>query len=197
MLFPIDWEEPFGLVMMEAMACGAPIIATRRGAVPEVIDDGLTGIVVDDWRDMAAALDRAEAIDPEQQRRIVEERFSPARMVADYEDAFEAAMAAWAGGGPAASLAQRARRPPSPDKSLRSSRFARGSDVTRRQMSDAILFDRDRVDHLDSLTDRPRRLRGSMLLWVDLHRGSEYQCRRGGRSVRPRRSDPSIAREPA
>ena len=84
------------------------------GRGPEVIDDGITGIVVDDWKDMAAALDRAEAIDSEQQRRIVEERFSPARMVADYEDAFEAAMAAWAGGGPAASLAQRARRPPSP-----------------------------------------------------------------------------------
>jgi glycosyltransferase involved in cell wall biosynthesis len=110
-LFPIDWEEPFGLVMVEAMACGAPIIATRRGAVPEVIDDGATGIVVDDWRAMAAALDRAEAIDPAHQRRVVEERFSPGRMVADYEDAFEAAMAAWAGGGPAASLVRRTRRP--------------------------------------------------------------------------------------
>jgi glycosyltransferase involved in cell wall biosynthesis len=115
-LFPIDWEEPFGLVMVEAMACGAPIIATRRGAVPEVIDDGLTGIVVDDYRDMAAALDRAEAIDSEQQRRVVEERFSPARMVADYEQAFEGAMAAWAGGGPAASLSRTARPlPPSAD----------------------------------------------------------------------------------
>jgi glycosyltransferase involved in cell wall biosynthesis len=103
-LFPIDWEEPFGLVMIEAMACGAPVIATRRGAVPEVIDDGLTGIVVDDWRAMPAALERAEAIDPHQQRRVVEERFSQARMVARYEDAFQSAMTAWAGGEPAADL---------------------------------------------------------------------------------------------
>jgi glycosyltransferase involved in cell wall biosynthesis len=110
-LFPIDWEEPFGLVLIEAMACGAPIIATRRGAVPEVLDDGVTGIVVDDWQDMTAALDRADAIDPAEQRRVVEERFSPARMVADYENAFEAAMAAWAGGGPAATLPRHNGRP--------------------------------------------------------------------------------------
>ena len=49
-LFPISWQEPFGLVMIESMACGTPVIATRWGAVPEVIDHGRTGIIVDDWR---------------------------------------------------------------------------------------------------------------------------------------------------
>src|SRR5207344_2770923 len=83
-LFPIEWEEPFGLVMIESMACGTPVIATRYGAVPEVIDDGVTGVIVPSWRDMGDALERADAIDAKAQRRIVEERFSPARMVADY-----------------------------------------------------------------------------------------------------------------
>ena len=50
-LFPIDWEEPFGLVMIESLACGTPVIATRRGSVPEVLDDGVTGIIVDDHDD--------------------------------------------------------------------------------------------------------------------------------------------------
>ena len=111
-LFPIDWEEPFGLVMVEAMACGAPVIATRRGAVPEVIVDGVTGVVVDDWREMAEAIGRADTIDPVTQREVVEARFSQARMVADYEDAFDAAMAAWAGGGPAPRRVEPA--PPAP-----------------------------------------------------------------------------------
>ena len=92
-LFPIEWEEPFGLVMIEAMACGTPVIATRRGAVPEVIDDGRSGIVVDDYRQMAAALERADALDPLECRRYVEERFGPARMVEDYLAVYERAVA--------------------------------------------------------------------------------------------------------
>ena len=76
-LFPIEWDEPFGLVMIESMACGTPVIATRFGAVPEVIDDGVSGVIVDRWQDMAGALERADAIDPYAQRRAVEERFSP------------------------------------------------------------------------------------------------------------------------
>ena len=95
-LFPIEWDEPFGLVMIESMACGTPVIATRYGAVPEVIEDGVTGVVVDSWRDMGAALERADAIDPLVQRRAVEQRFSPARMVADYVAAYEATIARWA-----------------------------------------------------------------------------------------------------
>src|ERR671918_2146503 len=59
-LFPIEWEEPFGLVMIESMACGTPVVATRWGAVPEVIDDGRTGVIVDDHTQMPAALERAD-----------------------------------------------------------------------------------------------------------------------------------------
>jgi glycosyltransferase involved in cell wall biosynthesis len=78
------------------MACGAPVIATRFGAVPEVIEDGVTGVIVEDWREMGAALERADAIDPQVQRRAVEERFSPQRMVADYLAAYEATIERWA-----------------------------------------------------------------------------------------------------
>ena len=91
-LFPIEWEEPFGLVMVESMACGTPVIATRHGAVPEVIEDGVSGIIVENYREMAAALDRADALDPNECRRYVEERFAPERMVRDYENAYAAAL---------------------------------------------------------------------------------------------------------
>jgi len=91
-LFPIEWEEPFGLVMIESMACGTPVIATRWGAVPEVIDHGRTGIIVDDWRETAAALPDADALDSQTMRQEVVERFSPERMVADYVAAYEAAL---------------------------------------------------------------------------------------------------------
>jgi glycosyltransferase involved in cell wall biosynthesis len=89
-LFPIEWAEPFGLVMIESMACGTPVIATRWGAVPEVIEHGASGIVVDDYRQMAAALAEADALDPLGCRRYVEERFSAERMVRDYEAAYAA-----------------------------------------------------------------------------------------------------------
>jgi glycosyltransferase involved in cell wall biosynthesis len=91
-LFPIDWEEPFGLVMIESMACGTPVIATRHGAVPEVIEDGRSGIIVDDWRDIPAALERVDELDPVECRQYAEERFAPGRMVADYEQAYRAAI---------------------------------------------------------------------------------------------------------
>jgi glycosyltransferase involved in cell wall biosynthesis len=89
-LFPIEWEEPFGLVMIESMACGTPVIATRHGAVPEVIEDGRSGVIVDNYRRMAEALDEADALDPIECRRYVEARFAPERMVADYEQAYRA-----------------------------------------------------------------------------------------------------------
>ena len=88
-LFPIEWEEPFGLVMIESMACGTPVIATRHGAVPEVIEDGRAGVIVDHFREIPEALERADAIEPLECRRYVEERFAPERMVADYERAYE------------------------------------------------------------------------------------------------------------
>src|SRR3954451_23106951 len=92
-LFPIDWEEPFGLVMIESMACGTPVIATRWGAVPEVIEHGRSGIIVDDYRIIPAALEEADRLDPHVIRRYVEEEFSPERMVRDYVAAYREAIA--------------------------------------------------------------------------------------------------------
>jgi glycosyltransferase involved in cell wall biosynthesis len=97
-LFPIEWDEPFGLVMIESMACGTPVLATRFGAVPEVIEDGVNGVIVDSWQEMPAALARADAIDPREQRRTVEERFSPQRMVRDYVAAYEKTIERWGAG---------------------------------------------------------------------------------------------------
>jgi glycosyltransferase involved in cell wall biosynthesis len=91
-LFPIDWEEPFGLVMIESMACGAPVIATNRGAVPEVIEHGSSGIIVESYGEIGEALAAADALDPLECRRYVEERFSPERMVDDYITAYREAM---------------------------------------------------------------------------------------------------------
>ncbi len=91
-LFPIEWEEPFGLVMIESMACGTPVIATRHGAVPEVIEDERGGIVVDHWREIPEALERADALDPIECRRFAEERFATERMVADYVRAYREAV---------------------------------------------------------------------------------------------------------
>jgi glycosyltransferase involved in cell wall biosynthesis len=91
-LFPIEWEEPFGLVMIESMACGTPVIATNRGAVPEVIEQGRSGIIVETYREMAAALEQADALDPLECRSYVEEQFSPERMVEDYVNAYREAM---------------------------------------------------------------------------------------------------------
>jgi glycosyltransferase involved in cell wall biosynthesis len=70
------------------------VIATRRGAVPEVIAEGRSGVIVDDWREIPAALEQADALDPNECRRYAEERFAPQRMVGDYLDAYERAAAA-------------------------------------------------------------------------------------------------------
>ena len=84
LLFPIDWPEPFGMVMAEAMACGTPVIGFRRGSVPEVIDDGVTGIVCDDIDGAVAAVERIGSLSRAGCRARFEARFSAARMVADY-----------------------------------------------------------------------------------------------------------------
>ena len=91
-LVPIEWEEPFGLVMIESMACGTPVIATRRGSVPELVDHGRSGIVVDDQVEMGPAIALADELDPLECRRHVEERFSAERMVAAYELAYAAVL---------------------------------------------------------------------------------------------------------
>jgi glycosyltransferase involved in cell wall biosynthesis len=91
-LFPIDWDEPFGMVLVEAMACGTPVLATPRGAVSEIVVDGQTGFVlpVEGFPERAAeALKRLQELDPKASRRRVEERFSKRAMVGGYERVFE------------------------------------------------------------------------------------------------------------
>jgi glycosyltransferase involved in cell wall biosynthesis len=84
LLFPIDWPEPFGLVMIEAMACGTPVIAYRWGSVPEIIDDGVTGFIVDDLEAAVEAVPKVRDLDRSLCRRRFEERFSATRMAQDY-----------------------------------------------------------------------------------------------------------------
>jgi glycosyltransferase involved in cell wall biosynthesis len=92
LLFPIAWPEPFGLVMAEAMACGTPVIATRRGSVPEVVADGETGFVGDSVEDLVAAVGRLGEIDRGACRRRAAERFSVRAMADAYESAYRAAL---------------------------------------------------------------------------------------------------------
>ena len=84
LLFPIEWEEPFGLVMIESMACGTPVVAFRRGSVPEVMTDGVTGFVVDDVAGAVEAVRATAALDRRACRRAFVERFGVARMASDY-----------------------------------------------------------------------------------------------------------------
>ena len=84
LLFPIDWPEPFGLVMIEAMACGTPVLAFRRGSVSEIIDQGVTGAIVDTMDEAVRMLPRVIALDRHAVRRRFEQRFSSARMATDY-----------------------------------------------------------------------------------------------------------------
>jgi glycosyltransferase involved in cell wall biosynthesis len=88
-LFPIQWPEPFGLVMIESLACGTPVIAFRHGSVPEVIENGRTGFVVDTVDEMVAAAERIDDIDPAECRRAVEERFGLDAFVGAHERAYE------------------------------------------------------------------------------------------------------------
>ena len=87
--FPIQWDEPFGMVMVEALACGTPVAAIGRGSVPEVIEDGVTGVVVDHVADFAGALERATTLSPVACRRSAAERFDLSVMAASYERVFE------------------------------------------------------------------------------------------------------------
>ena len=90
LLFPIDWPEPFGLVMIEAMACGTPVIAYRRGSVPEIVKDGETGFIVDDINQATAAVQRIGQISRRRCRDEFEERFSANRMAEDYVEVYQA-----------------------------------------------------------------------------------------------------------
>ena len=93
LLMPIRWPEPFGLVMVEALACGTPVIAFPEGSVPEVVRDGVTGFVVDDEHAMAEAIGRVGEIDPGACRRDCEERFGVEAVVRGYEEVYRTAIA--------------------------------------------------------------------------------------------------------
>ena len=84
----IDWPEPFGLVMIEALACGTPVIAWRNGSVPEVIADGTTGFVVDSLEEAVEAVGRVAWLDRATCRRTFEERFDASRMTRDYVEIY-------------------------------------------------------------------------------------------------------------
>jgi glycosyltransferase involved in cell wall biosynthesis len=94
LLFPIDWPEPFGLVMIEAMACGTPVIAYRSGSVPEVVEDGVTGFIVENEEQAVAAVHRLGRLDRRKIRTRFEERFTAKRMAKEYESQYRKLTAA-------------------------------------------------------------------------------------------------------
>ena len=85
LVFPIEWEEPFGMVMIEAMACGTPVVALRRGSVPEIVVDGVTGFIRDRAEDLASAIQQVDSLDPLACRRRVRRQFDTSQMAAGYE----------------------------------------------------------------------------------------------------------------
>jgi glycosyltransferase involved in cell wall biosynthesis len=93
LLFPVEWAEPFGMVMIEAMACGTPVIAFGRGAVPEVLTHGMNGFIVDNIEQAVSAVARIGEIDRAQCRRSFEQRFTAERMAADYLRVYEQLLA--------------------------------------------------------------------------------------------------------
>lgn len=89
LLFPIDWEEPFGMVMMEAMACGTPVVAYDRGSVPEVLEHGITGFIVADIAQAVETLENIHGFDRARCRAVFEQRFSARRMAEEYMLCYE------------------------------------------------------------------------------------------------------------
>ena len=93
LLFPVDWPEPFGLSMIEAMACGTPVLAFRCGSVPEIVEDGITGAIVGTMEEAIAALPRVIALDRKKVRQRFEQRFSATRMAKDYVGIYRSLLA--------------------------------------------------------------------------------------------------------
>ncbi len=104
LLFPIDWPEPFGLVMIEAMACGTPVIAFRRGSVLEIIDDGLTGFICRDVGEAVEAVGRIGRLSRRRCREMFEQRFSVTRMASDYVEVYQRLVETCSGNGRARSV---------------------------------------------------------------------------------------------
>ncbi|MCK6530201.1 glycosyltransferase family 4 protein [Myxococcota bacterium] len=98
LLFPIDWEEPFGLVLIEAMLCGCPVVAFPRGSVPEVVEHGLTGILAEDERDLPQAIGEALRLDRARIRERAVERWSAGRMAEEHLRVYRAAAARFRAG---------------------------------------------------------------------------------------------------
>ena len=92
LLFPIAWNEPFGLAMIEAMACGTPVVAYNRGSVPEIVKDGVTGYVADNYEELLEAVAKLDKISPQTCRQHVEDNFNVKKMV----DGYEALYKTWA-----------------------------------------------------------------------------------------------------
>jgi glycosyltransferase involved in cell wall biosynthesis len=97
LLFPIDWPEPFGLVMIEALACGTPVIAYARGAVPEVLETGVTGWIVAGIEEAVQAVAQVPALSRARCRQVFEERFSACRMAQDYLQIYKTLLGGQAG----------------------------------------------------------------------------------------------------
>ncbi|PYL59821.1 MAG: glycosyl transferase, partial [Verrucomicrobia bacterium] len=114
LLLPIDWPEPFGLVMIEAMACGTPVIARRRGAVPEVMEEGHTGFIVRNLEEAVEAVRRVPELSRKRCREFFEQRFTATRMAHDYVRVYERliqtkfATANWSSSGQKKALEARA-----------------------------------------------------------------------------------------
>lgn len=89
LMFLIDWPEPFGLVMIEAMACGTPVVAWKQGSVPEIIDHGITGFIVDSMEEALSAVNQLQGFDKRRVRQVFEDRFSAKRMAKDYVELYE------------------------------------------------------------------------------------------------------------
>lgn len=89
LIFPIDWPEPFGLVMIEAMACGTPVIAFKNGSVPEVVDEGITGFIVNNLNEGIEAVKKINKLSRIKTREIFEKKYSVERMVRDYLEIYE------------------------------------------------------------------------------------------------------------
>ncbi|HEV2328331.1 MAG TPA: glycosyltransferase family 4 protein [Verrucomicrobiae bacterium] len=108
LLFMIDWPEPFGLAMIESLACGTPVIARRRGSVPEIIDDGVTGFVVENLGDAGKAVGQIGQLSRKRCRDVFEERFSAIRMARNYLAVYKKLIAADGGSEPANIVAEAA-----------------------------------------------------------------------------------------